>query len=288
MKQKIARGLALKLKQLANGESLNFGLFQGNAKAILQKLLSDGVLSSQTSGRRKKIYCLDSQRLKDYLKTHFGLLDLEIYISQFEQKPSHRHEVLQASSNEKQVSGIKPFRGFLAKSINEISATLRKKPLQLNSLTGTALFVQDWEGLEIPPNCQIVIVENFENFAYLESQVSLFGENPKLFVFRFYDKHQSISQWLGSIPNPILYFGDWDFGGIKIFVSEFYSKFPNRCRFFIPENLKKLLSENGNRERYLAQIPIIKSETFETIPQMKELAILLDDYQKVLPQEVMI
>ncbi len=77
-------------------------------------------------------------------------------------------------------------------------------------------------------------------------------------------------------------------GGIKIFVSEFYSKFPDRCSFLIPENLESLLSEKGNRERYLKQLSIIKPESFGHIPQMKELAKLFERYHKVLAQEVMI
>lgn len=285
MSHKISITILRKLTEMIHGQQVSAG--SAKNQIFFELLVANGVLASITKKSRTKFYCKHVGNLKNYLNIQFGILDLETELKQREVKPSTRSEVLQANANEKS-SRVKPFQGFLIYTPDQLEVRINQQNITLSQPVGTSLLIHDWQQFEIPPYCQVIIVENFENFKQLDQQLNLFSAKARLFVFRFYDKHQSLISWLQSIPNSVLYFGDWDFGGIKIFMSEFYQKLPQSCVFFVPHNLPKLLQEKGSRLRYHQQLGILSAAYYQKLPAMVHLANLFHQHKSVLAQEVLI
>ena len=283
MSNSINISTARKLLEMVQGAYCS----SGKSLLVFERMFQDGVLQKKTVKSRTKFYCLDNEHLETYLKTQFGILDLRQYLEQLQKKPSTRTEVLKANVDDKRV-GIKPFQGFLIQSISPLPVKIEDKETVLSLPLGTSILIHEWQKFSIPKNCQVVIVENFENFKYLHKQTNLFSNKNSLFIYRLYDRHKSLKDWLKSIENPITYFGDWDFGGVKIFLGEFYRYYSQRCEYFIPHNLETILNERGNHERYYHQLNIVKSVNCIDIPALKTLTDLFHKYKRVLAQEVII
>lgn len=60
-----------------------------------------------------------------------------------------------------------------------------------------------------------------------------------------YPQNQDAIKWLSTIPNNYLHFGD--FG---IYLNEYKKYLSDRAAYQIPKNIKKDLSNNGNRKRF--------------------------------------
>lgn len=67
----------------------------------------------------------------------------------------------------------------------------------------------------------IVWIENGKNFNQIREQRYFFGEQKILFVSR-YPQSTDLRQWLMSISNAYLHFGDFDLAGIRIYLSGFH------------------------------------------------------------------
>ena len=99
-------------------------------------------------------------------------------------------------------------------------------------------------------------MENAENFRYVARQKSLFkGYGKVLFVSRYpQSQSKDLLQWLLSIPNKYVHFGDLDLAGVAIYQNEFYQHLGERASLLIPEDYEERISK-GNLDLYNSQLP---------------------------------
>ena len=156
------------------------------------------------------------------------------------------------------------FTGFLVNSYQSIDAVMDGKPLTILPLNGTFMFIADYQHFSVPEDVVIVGIENAENFRYVGRQKYLFdGFGKVLFVSR-YPQNQSkdLLQWLLSISNKYVHFGDLDLAGVAIYQNEFYRYLGERASFFIPEDYEERVSK-GNLDLYNSQLPQYGNMTVE-------------------------
>ena len=60
--------------------------------------------------------------------------------------------------------------------------------------------------------------------------------------------------WLEFIPNRILYFGDFDLAGIRIYETEFKRRLGDRISFIIPPDIEYRMKQAGNPSLYSKQV----------------------------------
>jgi hypothetical protein len=131
----------------------------------------------------------------------------------------------------------------------------------------------------------IIGIENGENFQRIKEYGHLFaGLNP-LFVCR-YPQSRDLIRWLQVIPNNYVHFGDLDFEGIRIFLTEYRRHLGDRVRFYVPVETEALLQQYGNRELYINQRGAFGNEELDS--ELNSLIALFHKYRKVLEQEVFI
>ena len=121
----------------------------------------------------------------------------------------------------------------------------------------------------------IVVVENFESF--LKINFDLFDEEDFIYLGGF--SNSFVREFLRD--KEVLFFVDFDFFGIEIYNSiDCKSK-----KFFVPDNLEKLLKEKGSVELYKKQL--FKRDTLKLDDNTKGVFKLINKYSKCLEQEVL-
>ena len=128
---------------------------------------------------------------------------------------------------------------------------------------GSFLYISDYQHFRIPEEAIVVGVENMENFRLPERQAAVFeeigeqfggGGVPPLLLVSRYPQSKDLVNWLKSIPNYYVHFGDFDLAGIQIFLTEFFAHLgPERSAFFVPDDIENRLLCSGSRERYDVQ-----------------------------------
>jgi len=281
--------MKLSLKNAKILQELVEGDVVANSRAkgvVIERLVEESILFRK--GRhRKTLHLLNEIALRDFLANQLQIKNLEEFITAKENDNSSRFDFVRITTDSKH-SKERAFKGFLVNSFESISAKLNGKKIEINPPQGSFQFISDFENFEIEEKVIVVGVENARNFSLIHRQAYLFTKNQYLFLSRYpQTQNRDVLQWLQSIPNSYLHFGDFDLAGIGIFMNEYQKHLGNRASFFIPDKIEEKIKTYGNRKRYNLQ----KINFDETTIQDKKLTNLLKiihQERKGLDQEVFI
>lgn len=280
---KVPVHIAEKLLQLLQGESIPSSLAK---HSLIDDLVVEGII--ERKGRIKKsLFLSNNKALLTYLQNNCSINDLQQYIQISNQENVLRSDLVAVSSNSKLVK-VRTFKGFLVNCYSPIYATLDGKQITINPVTGTFQFIYDFEKFIVSPDITIIGIENPENFRHIDRQKHLFKDIKPMFISR-YPQNQSkdLIKWLLSIPNDYLHFGDFDFAGIGIYLNEFNKHLADRTKFFIPDNIDKLIADFGNKKRYDEQKINFKIKSIQE-EKLLQLIEIIHKYRKGLDQEIFI
>ena len=279
MKETISLSVAKKLQSLIEQTTLAKSKATG---PVFKNLKGEQIIYDD----RGRVVLADQEGLENYLRRE-GITDLEEYIEMLEKGDDiTRAELVQVTGNSKKKK-TKVFKGFLVNCYKPIKATFKGRPLIINPVEGVFNFIYDYDTLIPDPSVTIVGVENAENFRYLKEQNYLFSDIKPLFVCRYpQNQNKHLINWLISISNPYLHFGDFDPAGIGIYLNEYKAHLKNKANFFVPPNIEQAIKE-GQEELYYNQ-----KVTFDpdNLPEenLKKLWNLIEQERKVLEQEFFI
>lgn len=251
---KITAALTDKLLRLAKGESLPASALTGE---WFRQMLADGILVFSTKGSRKSMRANDGQSFRQYLASRFDIRDLEAYHELTADRTASRAEQVKMAGDSK-VRKHRTFFGFMVNSYEPIPVMLAGKQVELLPEDGTFMFIYDFRKFTLPEDVIIIGVENAENFRYIRQQKwlfdSYFPEDSRLLFVSRYPQEQShdLMEWLRSIPNRYVHFGDLDLAGIHIYLTEYYRHLGQRASFLISADYEERIAA-GSRERYECQ-----------------------------------
>lgn len=281
---KLPIGIAQKVKQMIDGEEVQSSKLK---QPIAFKMVEDGAIQYRNISKSKRMYFIkNTENLNNYLRTEFGIDNLNQYLEQINKPNLTRSEAIEISSNSK-VKNIRTFKGFLVNCYQPINATINNIPTVINPTEGTFTFIYDFETFIIPKNITIIGIENPENFRYINKQVRLFKNITPLFVSR-YPQNKDLIKWIKNTSNNYLHFGDFDFEGINIFLNEYKKHIGNKAEFFIPDEIEKMIREKGNSNIYNTQI--YREPTLNEISDkgLIDLIKIIHKYKRGLEQEYLI
>lgn len=249
-------------------------------KALRETLLSEGLITVTVHGSRKSVRALDAGRLKQFLIDNdekFRILDVEGKTSRAEQASS--------TGNSKLVS-VRSCPGFPVNTYEPIECELNGETFVIHPANGSFTFICDWQSFSVPEDVIVVGIENMENFRLVQRQKYLFeeclGGNKLLFVSR-YPQSTDLREWLKSIPNRYVHFGDFDLAGIKIFQTEFERHVGERASFMIPSDIEDRI-KNGSSKRYDDQFSHSGNISSKD-PGVQALIDIINKYRKGYDQE---
>ena len=257
---------------------------------VLNELLSGGVIRLVRSARSWTIQCLSRSLLEGYIKRAVGSDDLKAYAIILDRK-NNGEEVSRAEAAGK-AGDSKAFHkavmhGLRLNVVDPIEVTYGGEVMTLVPHRGTCIEIANPKLLVVPEDVVIVGVENYETFIFVKDYGQLFiGYGRCLFTYRDTsgkDAYRRMSEWLCSIRNRYLHFGDLDIYGINIYLDEFKARLGDRASFFIPPDFEERI-RNGNRELYDRQVGLRVPDT-SSDPSLEPLASAIMKYHRIVEQE---
>jgi hypothetical protein len=246
---KLTLKIAKILKKLINEESVTYSSAKSS---LIDELVDEDILLKKGRGH-KSIQIRDKEALTIYLSNQLQINNLEDYIYALERNNTSRAEFVKITTDSKN-SKERAFKGFLVNSFCPINAKLADTNFIINPIIGSFVFIYDFETFKIDKDITIVGIENSRNFRHIHEQAYLFKDIKPLFISRYpQNQNKDFIEWLKSIPNNYIHFGDFDIAGVGIYLNEYEKHLTNRSRFFIPNNINDAIMKNGNRERYNQQ-----------------------------------
>ena len=181
---------------------------------------------------------------------------------------------------------IRSCPGFPINSYQSIECSLNSEPFVVNPPEGSFVFIDNWKHFVIPEDVVVVGIENMENFRMIRQQRKLFesllGNKQLLFASR-YPQSTDLRNWLLTIPNKYVHFGDFDLAGIHIFLTEFHKHLDDRSTYLIPSDIEQRLAK-GSLTRYNEQYD--KYHTLQCdIPSLQSLIDMINKHHRGYDQE---
>lgn len=286
MSKPLNRSFAKALHRMSQGETLKAS--EITDKKVLQRFIEDGIIKKVPAGGRRYQYVVDSpDALAHYLAVNYQVHSLERYMDLFERESVSGEDALQATYSTK-TRRSHVMSGFFIDSTEPVELGYGSEAITLPAPGDAGIFLFSPEKLDIPKHTTIVGIENPEVFRKVRRLASCFDNyQPCLFVLRYMSK--GLSNWLSSIPNLYLHFGDFDPAGLALYINEFRAHLPeSRCRFFIPQNIEESISNYGNRELYEKQYNATRHIDFQAYPEIAPLASIIQKHRKGLEQEFLL
>lgn len=278
---KLDISLARQLVRLLVGEAIPHSQFKKQGHTFLES----NALSIRLSGRTKRLVVLQSsETLAHQLANQFGIADLDAYILLFESSNVSRSQAVLTASDSKAIS-VRTFKGFLVNVTHPVVCSLEGSEITLEPRAGLYYFINNPERFSVSKNCLVVGIENPENFR-LPLQIE--DRKQVIFVSRYpQSQSKDLVKWLVSRQLEYLHFGDFDFAGIRIYLSEFKKHLGERASFYLPADLEKLFKNHSTPERYDRQIQLIPTTEQLVEPGLKRVVDLINLFKAGLDQEIL-
>ncbi len=257
------------------------------SQSVATDLVSDGILVRQTQGRTKAKWLLREPALLDsYLRNRYDISDLTKYIAGLENESLTGKQGIEISNNTK-ARRIRHFKGFLVNSYLRFTYTLNGRTNEFEPVEGSFMYIHDFESFSVPIEYTLVGVENPENFRYVGLQKHLFPDKLPIFFSR-YPQSNDLVNWMLRVSNPYLHFGDFDFAGLQIYLSEFKKHLSDRANYYLPPDLSNLVNRYGNRDLYDNQLHLRPNILTYNDSEVLKVLEILDKEKKGLEQEALI
>ncbi|MGM9763593.1 MAG: hypothetical protein ACI3ZQ_06200 [Candidatus Cryptobacteroides sp.] len=265
------------IKDLLDGKTIASSRL---SKTDLDKYINEGLLSVIVRGTRKSVKARSVDILRQYLIDN----DESCRILEADDASS-RSSLAVATGNSKLMS-VRSCPGFPVNLYEPLECRLDGNPLLISPVKGMFVFVCNWTSFSIPEDVTVVGIENMENFRMVHLQKSLFekclGTDRLLFVSR-YPQSTDLRNWLLSIPNKYVHFGDFDLAGINIYQVEFKKYLGDRASLLIPPDIETRIIK-GSSKRYDDQFMRFGKLTSDE-PDVRNLIDLLNRERKAYDQE---
>ncbi len=278
----------LLLQRLRDGESVRTGeLASAQQKAIIDFLMKRrGVIFSRIGKSRGSYSVTDSSQFQELCSQYDPTLkDLDAAARLVAGEVESRAEKVALFGNSKQDGADRTMKGFTILADRMTDVHYQGRGYVIGPKAG--LHVIDRKGLVLPESATVVIVENAECLYDLRwiANVGLSEkEGPYVILCRF-PICEEAKLWLESLKNRILYFGDFDLAGIRIYETEFKRRMRDRISFILPSDLEVRIRKGGNPALYTKQV----NEGFASVSslsgELNELVTLLHSIQSGYEQE---
>lgn len=278
----------LLLQRLRDGESVRTGeLASAQQKAIIDFLMKRrGVIFSRIGKSRGSYSVTDSSLFQELCSQYDPTLkDLDAAARLVAGEVESRAEKVALFGNSKQDGADRTMKGFTILADRMTDVHYQGRGYVIGPKAG--LHVIDRKGLVLPESATVVIVENAECLYDLRwiANVGLSEkEGPYVILCRF-PICEEAKLWLESLKNRILYFGDFDLAGIRIYETEFKRRMRDRISFILPSDLEVRIRKGGNPALYTKQV----NEGFASVSslsgELNELVTLLHSIQSGYEQE---
>lgn len=277
------------LLSLRDGEQVTKGVFSSSRQlqALETELTRLGSISFSRKGKLMGYYmATDREHFVEACgRIDSSLTDLEAALRLAQGEVTSRAEKVVLFGNSKQDGADRTVKGFTILADRTIEVEYQGRCFVIGPMVG--LHVVDRSSLSIPEKATLVVVENAEclyNLRWIPN-VGLKDEDGPFVILCRFPVCEEAKLWLETIPNRILYFGDFDLAGIRIYETEFKKRLGDRISFIIPDDLEERIRRSGNPELYARQVNERFASTSSTSRELNRLIGMLHRMQSSYEQE---
>ena len=218
---------------------------------IVSELKSNGSVVSSTKGSRKYIELVKEENIFLLLKNHNynieSILDIETYVEDMFDKNVSR-DVIQKHTNNTKSKTSKSMHGLYVSSLEKLDVKLNSESVSILPNDGLGYFFFHTEKVELFENTIVVGVENYQVVWFAKKYAELFSKPNILFVVIT----PYMLEWISSLENEYIHFGDYDLAGVNIYLNKVIPKLSKSKKYsmFIPNNIEELIKKYGYSELY--------------------------------------
>ena len=254
----IITGKTVKLLQrLVNGESINVGEFSSEQqKELIAFLVQKQCVSFHRIGKSRGTYYATDKALLQEICGHYdpSLSNLNAAALEATGALNSRSDKVAHFGNSKLNRANRTIKGFTLLADRPIEVRYLGEIFIITPLAG--LHVVSYQELSLPQDATVIIVENPECFYDTRWIVNVglpLSSGPYILFSRFPVCEEG-KLWLEAIPNKIMYFGDFDLAGVRIYETEFKRRLGDRISFILPSDLEDRIRKQGNPALYTKQV----------------------------------
>lgn len=277
------------LISLRDGERITKGVFSSSQQlqTLETELARMGAVSLSRKGQLMGYYmATDRERFLEACgRIDPSLSNLDAALRLARGEVTSRSEKVALFGNSKQEGADRTVKGFTILADRTIEVQYHGGAFVIGPLVG--LHVVDRSSLSLPGNVTIVVVENAECLYDLRwiHNVGLKAEDGPFVILCRFPVCEEAKLWLETVPNRILYFGDFDLAGIRIYETEFKKRLGRKISFIIPDDLKERIRRGGNPGLYTRQVNEGFATTSSTSRELSLLVGMLHRMQSAYEQE---
>jgi len=254
-------------------------------KAIIKKLqLNGSIRLKRISPQRYEILLLKEVNIFSFLKSlGYNILTIENidkYIYEIIECNPSRDTIQQWTKSTKTKSS-KSLKGLYLSSLKNLDIKINNEIVTLVPANGLGYFCFYTEKVEITKETIVVGVENYQVVWFAKKYKELFERENILFVVR----NPYMREWIETLENEYIHFGDYDLAGINIYINEIVPRL-KKCRkysMFIPQNIDFLIKEHGDRGLFEKQKKYLEIDILDK--DIYELKEIIRKHKKGLEQE---
>ncbi len=254
-------------------------------KDIIKRLKLNGSIElKRVSAQRYRIVLCKEDNIFAFLKTlnyHIkSIEDIDSYITEILEKKVSRDKIQKWTNNTKSKTS-KSLKGLYLSSLNNIDIKINNEIVTIVPTNGLGYFCFYTEKVEVAKDITIVGIENYQVVWFAKRYKELFSQKNILFVVR----NPYMREWIESLENEYIHFGDYDLAGINIYINEIVPQLKKSKKYsmFIPNNIESLIQKYGDRELFEKQKRYLDIEIEDRdVMRLKE---IIKKYKKGLEQE---
>lgn len=258
------------------------------SKSFLDHLKVSSVV--EITGRPKVVYVENKERLFNLIKQSGykinTLEELKKYIKD-KSKIQSRDEIVKTNDSTKSIQS-KSFSGLSISVLKPLNVMLNSKEVIFPALEGTGIFIHESSTLELSKDIIVVGVENAQTAWYINRYSHIFDESQKYIFLVIKNINSSYErQWLESIENEYLHFGDYDLAGVSIYINEIIPRLKkcNKHSYLINDYIYAQIKDRGSRELFSKQIIKYKNLEYFSNARVSKLISFIKDNFIALEQE---
>ena len=96
---------------------------------------------------------------------------------------------------------------------------------------------------------------------------------------------KALSDWIRSIPNRIVHFGDLDLTGINIYLTNYLPIAKGRISFLIPDDIEQRIKDHGSPERFNGHLDFVGRVNAGEDKKLQWLIDIIIKYRKGYDQQ---
>ena len=246
------------LISLRDGGQVTKGGFSSSRQlqALEMELARMGAISFSRKGKLMGYYiATDRDRFLEACgRIDPSLTDLDASLRLARGEVTSRSEKVALFGNSKQEGADRTVKGFTILADRTIEVEYQGGGFVIGPMVG--LHVVDRSSLSLPESATVIVVENAECLYDLRwvANVGLRIEKGPYVILCRFPVCEEAKLWLINLTNRILYFGDFDLAGIRIYETEFKKRLQDNISFIIPDDLEERIRRCGNPHLYAKQI----------------------------------